>query len=73
MASRVPVLTEEAPAPLGGLLSQAIVANGFAYTSGAIAENPATGKVVDGDIEEHTHHCIQNLGAILERCRVQPE
>ncbi|WAO96814.1 Hypothetical protein NCS54_01450100 [Fusarium falciforme] len=29
MASRIPVFTKDAPAPMGGLLSQGIVANGF--------------------------------------------
>ncbi|KAJ3549139.1 hypothetical protein NM208_g651 [Fusarium decemcellulare] len=66
MESRTPIFTNKAPAPLGGLLSQGIVANGFVFTSGAIAQDPATGKVVEGDIEEHTHQCIKNLGAILD-------
>ncbi|EEU41768.1 uncharacterized protein NECHADRAFT_53758, partial [Fusarium vanettenii 77-13-4] len=46
--------TKDAPAPMGGLLSQGIVANGFVFTSGAIAQDPTTGQVIDGDIEEHT-------------------
>jgi enamine deaminase RidA (YjgF/YER057c/UK114 family) len=54
MTSRIPVLTKDAPAPMGGILSQGIVANGFVFTSGAIAQDPATGQVIDGDIEEHT-------------------
>ncbi|KAJ4172873.1 hypothetical protein NW754_003077 [Fusarium falciforme] len=51
---------------MGGLLSQGVVANGFVFTSGAVAQDPITSKVIDGDIEEHTHRCINNLGAILE-------
>ncbi|RSM04748.1 hypothetical protein CDV31_009915 [Fusarium ambrosium] len=39
---------------MGGLLSQGIVANGLVFTSGAIAQDPTTGQVIDGDIEEHT-------------------
>lgn len=39
---------------MGGLLSQAIVANGLVFTSGAVAQDPQTGKVVNGDIEEQT-------------------
>ncbi|RSL46581.1 hypothetical protein CEP54_013780 [Fusarium duplospermum] len=54
MALCLPVFTKDAPAPMGGLLSQGIVANGFVFTSGAIAQDPTTGQVIDGDIEEHT-------------------
>ncbi|KAF7547914.1 hypothetical protein G7046_g8861 [Stylonectria norvegica] len=64
--SRTPVFTKKAPAPLPGVFSQAIIANGFVYTSGAVPSSPATGKLIDGDIQAHTHQCIQNLGAILE-------
>ncbi|CAM1508965.1 Fc.00g027040.m01.CDS01 [Cosmosporella sp. VM-42] len=63
--SRTPVFTNNAPAPLP-VFNQAIVANGFVYTSGAIAQCPKTGKIIDGDIQAHTHRCIKNLGAILE-------
>ncbi|KAI8649390.1 Zn(2)-C6 fungal-type domain-containing protein [Fusarium sp. Ph1] len=64
--AKILFFTKDAPAPMGGLLSQGIVANGFVFTSGAIAQDPITGQVIDGDIEEHTHRCIKNLRAILE-------
>lgn len=51
--SRVPVFTDKAPKPLP-VFNQAIVANGFVYTSGSIAQDPETGKVIDGDIQAHT-------------------
>ncbi|KAJ4142764.1 hypothetical protein NW754_010204 [Fusarium falciforme] len=47
-------------------MNQAIIANGFVFTSGALAMDPQTGKIIDGDIEAHTHQIIRNLGAILE-------
>lgn len=28
--------------------------------------DPVTMKLIDGDIQAHTHQCIKNLGAILE-------
>lgn len=62
MTSRIPVLTKDAPAPMGGLLSQGIVANGFVFTSGAIAQDPITGQVIDGDIEEHTVRQLSCIG-----------
>ena len=54
MVTKEPVLTENAPPPMGGLLSQGIVANGFIFTSGAIAQDPQTGEIVSEDIEEQT-------------------
>ncbi|EEA19676.1 hypothetical protein TMatcc_009818 [Talaromyces marneffei ATCC 18224] len=66
MATKTPVLTEKAPKPLPGIYSQAIIANGVVYCSGAVAMDPETGKLVDGDIKAHTHQCIKNLTHVLE-------
>lgn len=49
--SKTPVLTSKAPKPLPGIYSQAIIANGTVYCSGAIAMDAETGKVVEGDIQ----------------------
>lgn len=54
MSAKKAVLTENAPAPLKGIYSQAIVANGTVYCSGAVAMDPSTGKIVDGDVQVHT-------------------
>ena len=43
------VQTDQAPAAIGPY-SQAIVANGFLFTAGQIALDPATGQVVAGDV-----------------------
>jgi hypothetical protein len=53
MSSKTAILTSKAPKPLPGIYSQAIVANGFVYCSGAIAMDPS-GKIIDGDIAAHT-------------------
>ncbi|KAI8958070.1 L-PSP endoribonuclease family protein Brt1 [Daldinia sp. FL1419] len=66
MAEKTAVLTDKAPKPLPGIYSQAIKANGFVFVSGAVPMDATTGKIVDGDIQAHTHQCIKNLGAILE-------
>ncbi|KAI1465320.1 L-PSP endoribonuclease family protein Brt1 [Daldinia caldariorum] len=66
MAEKTAVLTDKAPKPLAGIYSQAIKANGFVFVSGAVPMDATTGKIVDGDIQAHTHQCIKNLGAILE-------
>lgn len=52
--SRVPVSTKNAPAVPANLMNQAIIANGFVFTSGAVAMDPKTGKIIDGDIEADT-------------------
>ncbi len=60
-----PIATSDAPAAIGPY-SQAVIANGFAYTAGQIALDPATGKLVEGDIETQTERVMQNLTAVLE-------
>lgn len=52
--SKTPVLTDKAPAPLPGIYSQAIIANGVVYCSGAVGMDPATGKLVEGDVKART-------------------
>ncbi|KAI1328920.1 endoribonuclease L-PSP [Xylariaceae sp. FL0255] len=66
MADKTPVVTENAPRALPGIYSQAIKANGFVFVSGAVPMDPVTMKIIDGDIQAHTHQCIKNLSAILE-------
>jgi 2-iminobutanoate/2-iminopropanoate deaminase len=59
------VLTERAPAPVGPY-SQAIVHGGLVYVSGQIPLDPATGRVVEGEIEAQTERVLESLGAVLE-------
>ena len=58
------VHTEHAPAAIGPY-SQGIVANGFLFTAGQIALDPASGQVVAGDIAMQTEQVFKNLSAIL--------
>ena len=61
------VQTNDAPAAIGPY-SQAIVANGFIYTAGQIALDPATMEIVGGDdVAAQTERVMQNLRAILEQ------
>ena len=57
--------TKNAPAAVGPY-SQAIEANGFLYTSGQIAIDPAVGKITADNIEEQAAQCCKNIGAILQ-------
>lgn len=57
--------TKSAPAAIGPY-SQAILANGFLYTSGQIPLNPETGAIEGQTIEAHAEQAIKNLGEILK-------
>jgi len=63
------ITTTHAPAAIGPY-SQGIVANGFLFTAGQIALDPATGKIVDGGIVEQTERVMQNLQQVLEAASV---
>jgi len=58
------IATDRAPAAIGPY-SQAVRANGFVFLSGQIPLDPATGQMVDGDIEAQTRRVMQNLEAVL--------
>ncbi|MCR4822577.1 MAG: RidA family protein [Treponema sp.] len=57
--------TKSAPAAIGPY-SQAILANGFLYTSGQIPLNPDTGVIEGEAIEAQAEQAIKNLGQILK-------
>ncbi|UCD06241.1 MAG: RidA family protein [candidate division WOR-3 bacterium] len=59
------VSTDRAPAAVGPY-SQAIEANGFLFTAGQIAINPATGEVISGGVAEQTKQVLDNLKAVIE-------
>ena len=54
MSTKQAVLTEKAPAPLPGIYSQAIVANGVVYCSGAVGMDPVTRNLAEGDVKART-------------------
>ena len=58
------VSTPDAPKAIGPY-SQATVANGFIYTAGQIALDPATTEVVTGGVPEQTDRVMKNLAAVL--------
>jgi 2-iminobutanoate/2-iminopropanoate deaminase len=58
------VHTNAAPAAIGPY-SQGIVANGFLFTAGQIAIDPATGQIVAGDVATQTERVMANLAAVL--------
>jgi len=58
------VQTDNAPKAIGPY-SQAIKAGNFLFTAGQIPLDPATGKLVEGDIRVQTRRVLDNLAAVL--------
>ncbi len=58
--------TDDAPAAIGPY-SQATEAGGFLFTAGQIPLDPATMKVVDGDVVAQADRVLANLGAVLAK------
>jgi len=59
------VSTDKAPAAVGPY-SQAVRAGEFVFAAGQVAIDPATGKFIEGGIEEQTRQVLKNLTAVLE-------
>lgn len=57
--------TDEAPAPIGPY-NQAVLSGNTLYTSGQIALDPSSGKLILGSIEEETRQVMENLKAVLK-------
>lgn len=58
------IATPDAPKAIGPY-SQAIVMNGFLFSAGQIALDPATMEVVSGGIAEQTERVMKNLQNVL--------
>lgn len=59
------ISTDKAPKAIGPY-SQAIKANGFIFTAGQIALDPATGQLVEGDVARQTTRVLDSLKGIVE-------
>ncbi|MEX0315632.1 MAG: RidA family protein [Allomuricauda sp.] len=57
--------TSKAPAPIGPY-NQAVLIKDTLYISGQIPIDPATGSLIEGDIQKETKQSMENLKAILE-------
>ena len=64
MAKQV-VSTSNAPQAIGPY-SQGIKLGNMVFTAGQIPLDPATGKLVEGGIEEQTRRVMQNLQGVLQ-------
>ena len=59
------ISTEKAPAAVGPY-SQAVRAGNLLFLSGQVPLNPATGKLVEGDIQAQAAQVCKNLLAVLQ-------
>ena len=59
------ISTKDAPQAIGPY-SQAVKANGFIFTSGQVAIDPANQQVIEGDVAAQTDRVLRNLSEILE-------
>jgi 2-iminobutanoate/2-iminopropanoate deaminase len=57
--------SDAAPAPVGPY-SQAVEHDGWIFASGQIPLDPASGKLVGGEIEDQARQVLANLRAVLE-------
>ncbi len=59
------IATDKAPGAVGPY-SQAVRTDQFVFTAGQIPLDPATGKLVEGPIEDQTRRVLDNVKAVLE-------
>lgn len=64
MAAEV-IATDKAPGAIGPY-SQAIKLGGLVFTAGQIPLDPATMKIVEGDVSAQSERVMRNLAAVLE-------
>jgi 2-iminobutanoate/2-iminopropanoate deaminase len=65
------VVTGGAPKAIGPY-SQAIATDGFIFTAGQVALDPATGELVVGGIADQTTRALENLRAVLTAAGSSP-
>jgi 2-iminobutanoate/2-iminopropanoate deaminase len=63
--SKTAITSPELTPPVGPF-SQAVEVGGFLYFSGQVAQDPATGAVVEGGILPETEWVFRNLSAVLK-------
>jgi len=59
------IITTDKIAPSVGPFSAAVRSGGFIFTSGQVALDPSTGKLVEADVTGQTERVFTNLDAVL--------
>lgn len=63
--ARIIIHTDNAPAPIGPYSQAVRAAGSMLFTSGQIPIDPATGELVEDNIEIQTRQVFKNLNAVL--------
>ena len=63
--TRNPVTSDKLAAPVGPF-SPAARGGGAVFVSGQVAQDPATGALIDGDVARQADQALRNLAAVLE-------
>jgi len=63
------IQTKDAPEPIGPY-SQAVFINDMIYTSGQIAMDPRTNKLIVDTIRNETKQVMKNIEAVLKSCNM---
>ncbi len=53
-------------APPVGPFSPAVRSGDYVFLSGQVAQDPTTGKLVEGDVGAQTERVLENIGAVLQ-------
>lgn len=61
-----PVHSDDAPKAIGPY-SQAMICGDLVFCSGQTPIDPATGKLVPGDVKDQAHRVMKNLDAVLKK------
>jgi 2-iminobutanoate/2-iminopropanoate deaminase len=59
------IFTKNAPAPIGPYSQAISIDSKLLYTAGQIPMDPASGKIIEGDIKAQTRQVLKNLEAVL--------
>jgi 2-iminobutanoate/2-iminopropanoate deaminase len=59
-------ITSDRIAPAVGPFSAAVRAGDLVFLSGQVALDPATGKLIDGDVGAQTEQVLRNISAVLQ-------
>ena len=59
------IATDKLAAPVGPF-SLGVRGSGLLFLSGQVAQDPATGRLIDGDVTLQTHQILSNISTALE-------
>ena len=66
-------ITTDKSSPAFGPFSQAVMKDGFLYTSGLMPFLPGSGDLVSNDLEEQMHQAMRNMKAVLAAADMKME